>query len=752
MPTKKNNSSSTSKRVAGRAGNGAGRAVKGVGAALAPWWGDFLTGLNVCLGAIGGGLFWVLKKIGHFLITPRLWVRPSLAISPYVFVVALTVTFGILNLAMTLTPPENVDLWKVNRPASLLILDRDGNEIGVRGSYYGDPIQLDDLPPYVIDAFVATEDRRFFRHHGLDPRGLARATLTNLKAGSLREGASTITQQLARNLFLSSERSLNRKLLEAHLAVWLENRLSKEEILTLYLNRIYLGSGAYGIEAASQLYFSKPASALSLSEAALLAALPKAPSSLSPTSNLAGAQARAREVIDNLVETGLMDEKSAEIAKSTPPALNPHLVNDNYGYFTDYALIRAKDILGAFDQDLVIQTTMDSALQATASTIIKNAIDEKNIELGATQAALVAYNNEGELLAMVGGTAYEESQFNRAAQAHRQPGSSFKPFVYLAAIEYGLTPRALMIDQEVDVDGWQPKNYSGNYLGPIRLADAMAKSINTVSVQITEMVGRDKVIETARRAGIHSPMKAHPSIALGSMEVTLDEITAAYLPFARYGKAAHPIVITQIDTRQGETLYTAEQQQSDAQIMTKKNAKTMNHLLYQVIHEGTGRRADLGRRPAVGKTGTTNDWKDAWFIGYTAQITAGVWVGNDENTSMDHVTGGSLPAVIWRDFMKSAHASLPIKSIPGATPAVTYQTDQRLASFYNNLDQDFQTIAHGPGRIYGQPPREIWRSDYPVSEQDNRPEENKDDEGWVKGRPANEEEKRKPRRWFRFGH
>ncbi len=725
-----------------KTGHKARNKAKGLLLAAKPWWDDFWRGVAVTLHALGLGLFWLGKQIIHVIVTPRLWVRPSLFVSSYIFIGAYIATFGILQLTRTYTPPEDADFWKVNRPASITLLDRDGNEIGVRGSHYGDPVALDELPPFVIDAFVATEDRRFYRHHGLDPRGLARAALTNIKAGRMREGASTITQQLARNLFLTSERSLDRKLLEAHLAIWLENRLSKDEILTLYLNRIYLGSGAYGIEAASNFYFSKPAKELTLSEAAMLAALPKAPSTLSPVSNFDGALTRSWEVLDNLVEAAVIDPEMVALAKVNPPVLDPKIADNDFGYFLDYALIQAKKILGEFDSDIVITTTLDSALQKKAEETITAILDEDALALGAEQAALIAYNEKGDVIALVGGKSYEESQFNRATQAKRQPGSAFKPIVYLAAIEYGLTPRSLFIDQEVDVDGWQPTNYSNTYQGPVRLAEAMAKSINTVAVQVTEMVGRDTIIEAAKRLGIKSQMRSHPSIALGTMEVTLDELTSAYLPFARQGRAAQPHVIAQIVGRDGTMIYEMAEEPDPERIMTPQTSKTMNHLLFQVIHGGTGRRANLGRRPAVGKTGTTNDWRDAWFVGYTAQITAGVWVGNDENTEMDHVTGGSLPAVIWHDFMLAAHEGLPVKAIPGAKPAVSEAADQRLASFYGNLERDFSDLLYT-----------AYAREYPYQEGDplfddtyqpNQPDQ-------VKGRPANEDDKKKRRRWFRFG-
>ena len=621
------------------------------------------------------------------------WRRAILHGSSVGFACATLLFFGMFGLTRAYSPDENADLASINRPPSITILDHKGETIGFRGSHYGDPLLLADLPDFVIASFVSTEDRRFYRHHGFDPRGFARAMWTNIRSGRLREGASTITQQLARNLFLSSDKTVNRKLQELQLAFWLEARYSKDEILSLYLNRIYLGSGTFGIEAAANFYFSKSAKDLTLSEAALLAGLPKAPSTLSPTSNFDGAAKRSLEVIDNLVETKVIDRTTAEIAKLSLPTLDVRKLNTDFGYFFDHTIIEASTLLDGISSDMVITTTLDTELQRQALEAVQTELTDKALELGAEQAALISYRNDGSILAMVGGRSYEESQFNRATQAERQPGSAFKPFVYLAALEDGMSPSTLFIDQPTEVGKWKPRNYSKLYKGPMRMTEAMAKSINSIAVQISETVGRDKVVAAAKRMGITHPLKEHPSLALGSMEVTLEEITSAYLPFARGGMSITPYSITRIENRQGELLY-EYLPQPETQIVEPPINRDMTYLLHQVMLNGTGSRANLGRRQAAGKTGTTNDWRDAWLVGYTAQITTGVWIGNDENREMIKVTGGSIPAAIWRNYMLAAHKGLKNEPLPGARPAPSRSDELRLVEFYNGLQDDFRMAAY----------------------------------------------------------
>ncbi|MCA8887883.1 MAG: PBP1A family penicillin-binding protein, partial [Parvularculaceae bacterium] len=524
------------------------------------------------------------------------------------------------------------------------------------------------------------------------------------KSGGVREGGSTITQQLARNLFLTPEQSYTRKAKEALLALWLEGRYSKDEILSLYLNRIYLGAGAYGIESAAKTYFGKSARDVSLGEAAMLAGLPKAPSTLAPTLNPDGAQDRAFDVIDNLQETGEITAFEAREARKTPPVVTGGGEDEDFGYFFDYVSAKARDIAGPDAIDLVITTTIDQKLQRDAEAAVKQVLNVDAKLAGAGQAALIAYDTGGAVRAMVGGRSYVESQFNRATQAKRQSGSAFKPFVYAAAFENGLEPKTRFTDQPIDVDGWRPTNYGDTYAGPMRLTEAMAKSVNSVAVQVSERIGRRKVVEMAHRLGVKSDLPAVPSIALGAANVSLDELTAAYLPFARHGMSAEPYAILKIGDGLGGVIY-QHTDQTPEQLISDEVARDITHVLYQVVSNGTGKRASMGARAVVGKTGTTNDWRDAWFIGYSAQLVAGVWVGNDDNQAMNQITGGSTPAQIWKEFMTAAHQDLPKRPLDGAFPAATYADEGLLLNYYSDVSAGFARV-----RRDGDERRGGWRN------------------------------------------
>ncbi|MEO0879057.1 MAG: transglycosylase domain-containing protein [Pseudomonadota bacterium] len=644
---------------------------------------------------------------------------------------SLALGAGLAAAFLYFAPRDQIgaDLWAVNRLPSVIVLDRYGDEVAARGARYGEAVRIEDLPDHLVDAFLATEDRRFYNHMGVDIRGTMRAAFSNIKSGGVVEGGSTITQQLAKVLFLSPEQTYERKIREALLALWLEGHYEKNEILSLYLNRIYLGAGAYGIESASKTYFNKSASDVTLAEAVLLAGLPKAPSSLAPTQNPFGAESRAREVLDNLLETGAVTPFEARTARENPPVITSSNVDAGLGYFFDYVAAKAQEyaIARANDasdnsagdnsagdgsageknsgaaraqatirNDLIVSTTLDLRMQKAAEAAIAKAITTEAKLAGAEQAALVAYDADGALRALVGGVSYVESQFNRATQAKRQPGSAFKPFVYVAALENGVTTQTKFIDQPVDIDGWRPENYSGRFDGPMRLTEALAKSVNTIAVQITEQVGRKKVAEAAKRLGVKADVPAHPSIALGASNMTLEDLTAAYLPLARGGLSADPYAITKIVDQSGNIVF--ERDAAPAKrVLSAKVSRDMNHLLYQVMHNGTGGRAQLGRRAAVGKTGTTNDWRDAWFMGYTAQMTAGVWVGNDNFRGMEKITGGKIPAEIWRDFMLAAHQDLPRRPINGATPAVIHADEGALLSFYDDVARGLRTVRRDGG-------------------------------------------------------
>ncbi|MEM6414996.1 MAG: PBP1A family penicillin-binding protein [Pseudomonadota bacterium] len=627
----------------------------------------------------------------------RGWVTATLIESSFTAIslsfVAASAGLFVAIFILAPEPPKRADLWAVNRLPSVVMMDRNGKEIAARGARYGEAVSVDELPPYLVDAFLATEDRRFYKHHGVDLRGIARAVITNIRAGGITEGGSTITQQLAKNLFLSAEQSYLRKIEEAFLAIWIEGRYSKNEILSLYLNRIYMGAGAYGIESAAKTYFDKSVRDVTLAEAVLLAGLPKAPSALSPTQNPFGAQNRALEVLDNLLETTSISKEQAREAKLNPAKVAPPSQKSGTGYFFDMVHERAKKLVGPDQKDLVIYTTLDQEMQRAAEKAIANAINADAKAAGASQSALVAFDNAtGEMRALVGGRSYVESQFNRATMARRQPGSAFKPFVYAAALENGYTPQSRMVDQPIDIAGWKPTNYGDRFDGPMRLTEAMARSVNTIAVQISEEVGRNKVIRLARRLGIASPIPgAEAGIALGGFDATLEELTAAYVPFAGNGVAPPRHAIKRIEDNQANILW-EQPPLEETSFVSKKVAKDMTHLMYQVMASGTGKRARLGKRQAVGKTGTTNDWRDAWFIGYTAQITAGIWIGNDNYQPMNRITGGSLPASAWREFMLAAHDGLPLVKLSGAYVADRYEDLDARASFYRTLMSDFQRV------------------------------------------------------------
>jgi penicillin-binding protein 1A len=568
-----------------------------------------------------------------------------------------------------------------------------------RGAFNGVFVALSELPPQLPQAVIATEDRRFYHHFGMDVFGFARAIVVNLKAGRIVQGGSTITQQLAKNLYLSSERTILRKLRELMLAIWLEARLDKEDILAAYLNRVYLGDGTFGVEAASRRYFGKSIRHVSLAEAAMLAGLLKAPTRYAPTNNLPRSQARAAQVMQNMVDAGYVSPSQAKAALRSPAVPVAHKDGPSRArYFVDWVHELMPEWASRTQDDLIVFTTLDPAMQRQAEAAVEAALRQYGETRHARQAALIAYDRFGAVKAMVGGRSYTDSQFNRAVQAQRQPGSAFKPFVYLTALEQGLTPATRLADSPVSVDGWEPQNVTGRYQGEVTLKRALAESINTVAVKLSERVGRDKVRETARRLGVASPISAHPSLALGTSEVSLLELAAAYLPFANGGRGAGPFAVTEIRTRGGHVVY-RRQPWPDERIIAAAQLAAMNEMLSEVITGGTGKAARPGSRPAAGKTGTTQDYRDGWFVGYTADLVAGVWVGNDDNSPMRNVGGGDIPARVWRQFIVEASRDLPARPLRDADDGdliAAGEVLQRVVSWFRALT----------GQTAGQPPTE----------------------------------------------
>jgi penicillin-binding protein 1A len=550
------------------------------------------------------------------------------------------------------------------REPGIMVLAADGTTLAEQGAFFGDEVRVRELPDYVPNAVIAIEDRRYYSHFGVDPLGLMRAVYTNYKSGHLVQGGSTITQQLAKNLFLTPERTIWRKLQEVVLAVWLEARFSKEEILQLYLNRVYYGAGATGIEKAAQAYYGKSARDITLGEAAPMAGLLKAPANYSPLLHPQAAADRARLVINSMADTGAISEQEARDAIDQPAKAAASDYVPATQYIVDWVGEQLPDLVKTYSQSIVIETTIDPNLQAFAEKALRKRLNEDGAKLGVTQGALVVMDTSGAIRAMVGGKSYKRSQFNRVTKAKRQPGSAFKPFVFLAAVEQGYGPDSVEVDEPVRIGDWEPENYKQKYMGPVTLRKALALSLNTIAVKLVSYVGPGAVASVAHRLGIVSALGTDASIALGTSEVTLLELTSAFVPFANGGAPVVPYTINRITTREGVVLYERRGEGFGA-AMSSYDLGSMNEMLRAVVTSGTARRAQFGEFEIAGKTGTSQDYRDAWFIGYTSHLAGGVWAGNDDNSPTQKVTGGSIPAAVWKDVMERAHAGLTPQPLPG---------------------------------------------------------------------------------------
>jgi penicillin-binding protein 1A len=558
--------------------------------------------------------------------------------------------------------PDLSRLTAATRRPSITLVTGDGQILASYGDLYGKPVNLDELPPYLPDALLATEDRRFYSHFGVDPQGLLRAILADIRAGRLVQGGSTITQQLAKNIFLTPDRTVRRKGQELLLALWLEHSLTKQQILTLYLNRVYFGAGTYGVDAAARKYFGKPAAKVSPFEAAMLAGMMKAPSRYNPLNDPKIASDRAKQVLASMVDAGYMTDGDASraIAKGMAALKPPTAASGQY--YADWVLDQVSGYVNYVDRDLVVVTTIDARAQQAAEAVVSKTLSDADTDKNANQAALVAMSPDGAVRALVGGRDYGASQFNRATQSLRPPGSSFKLFVYLAGMESGMTPDDTMVDAPISVGNWRPSNYDDHYAGSVSLRDAFAHSLNSVAVQISEKIGHAKVIDAARRLGVTAALTDQASIALGASGVSLMEMTSAYAVLANRGYGVLPYGIVQILDAQGNVLY-KRSGSGPGQAVGAHAAAQMLDMMQAVVVSGTGRAAALDR-PVAGKTGTSQDYRDAWFIGFSAELTTGVWVGNDDNSPMNKVTGGSLPTRIWHDFMALALAGKPPQPLP----------------------------------------------------------------------------------------
>ncbi len=562
--------------------------------------------------------------------------------------------------------PQLPPLPQIRRQPQVTYVDRSGALLGVRGGRYGPPVDMTKLPAHVAAAFVAIEDRRFYSHNGVDPMGIGRAIVANLTEGRAAQGASTITQQLAKNLFLSSDQTLERKANEAVLAFQLEQKFSKRQILGLYLSRVYFGSGAYGIEAAAQRYFNKPAARLTVREAAILAGILKSPTNYNPLEKPEASAQRTRLVLDAMVETGALSPGDRAKALSATPRIWTSAPTAPAQYFVDWLSGQQRRLPSAPGQDMVVETTLDSAMETAAAEAARNTVARYQKQK-ASQAALVAMDGQGRVRAMIGGVDYRASPYNRATEARRQAGSAWKPFVYLTALEAGRVPDMVVVDEPVTIAGWTPRNYNPGYLGPITLQQAVAQSVNTVAARLADEVGRQNVAATARRLGIGSPINTDPAMALGTTLVSPLEMAQAYAVLSNGGAHVAAYGIERIRTTGGKVIY-QHKPPSAAAAVANPPLSDLNLMLRTVIAQGTGQRAAISGYDLAGKTGTTSDYKDAWFAGYSGNFAAVVWMGRDDAAPMGRITGGGAPAELWRWFMASALKRSPARNIPAGPP------------------------------------------------------------------------------------
>lgn len=598
----------------------------------------------------------------------------------------------------------SADSWAVpERAPNIRIVSSGGQLISNRGKSGGEAVSLRELPYFVPSAFVAIEDRRFYDHFGIDVIGLGSVALESIRAGSVTRGGSTITQQVAKNLFLTPDQTLGRKVQEALLAIWLEQTYTKDQILELYINRVNFGHEKYGIEAAAQFYFGKSARNLSLSEAAILAGSLQAPSRLNPRGRPELVKARQTLVLNAMAKEGYISATEASAATIDPGQAVRTRVVGAESYVADWVDSLMSSYLGEIKEDVVVYTTIDWDLQKQAEFVMKEAVAEKGQELGFSQGALVAMDVDGTVRALVGGVDYQKSQFNRAVTARRQPGSTFKTFVYLAGMEKGYSPDTIADDAPITINGWSPQNADGRFGGPMTLREALAKSRNTIAALLANDVGPQKVVEAAMRMGISSPLQAVPSIALGTQEVSLLELTAAYAPFANGGIGVIANVITRIETADGEVLYNSVAA-GPGRVVDPQVVAQMNDMLHAAVEIGTGKRAQLNGWPMAGKTGTSQKARDALFVGYTSRMVAGVWLGNDDDRATK-LSGGNVPVDIWSQFMAKAHEGIPVAELPGAfsQPGLLDEGLQPMDTQVNNppAERPRRTLVDLLGDIFG---------------------------------------------------
>jgi penicillin-binding protein 1A len=586
-----------------------------------------------------------------------------------------------LALAVPAFNETSDDDWLKKSELAVTFLDRYGNEVGARGIKHNDSIPLEEFPDHLIKAVLATEDRRFFEHFGIDIAGTARALTANARAGGVVQGGSSLTQQLAKNLFLSNERTIERKVKEAFLAIWLETRLTKNQILKLYLDRAYMGGGTFGVDAAAQYYFGKSARDVNLAEAAMLAGLFKAPTRFAPHVNLPAARARASTVLDNLIEAGFMTEGQVFGARRNPATAIDRRDERSPNYYLDWAFEEMKKLVDTLPKSVTervftVRTGLDTNIQREAEHAVENSLRQYGREYHAEQAAVVLMDVDGTVRAMVGGRDYGASQFNRATDALRQPGSSFKPYVYATALENGFKPTSIVRDQPICLGNWCPQNYGRSFSGAVTITQALARSINTIPIYLSLAIGngnakagRAKIIDTAKRMGLRHPLLDSSSLPIGAAEVTVLEHTSGYTAYPNGGRASAPHAILEVRSGAGEVVWRFERDaKKPEQVLKPQTASDINMILNQAVEAGTGRRSIVEGLKSAGKTGTTNAYRDAWFVGYTGNYVCGVWFGNDDYAPTNRMTGGSLPAMTWKQIMAYAHQGAEIKPLAGVAP------------------------------------------------------------------------------------
>ncbi|NIX76877.1 PBP1A family penicillin-binding protein [Microvirga terricola] len=610
---------------------------------------------------------------------------------------------GVVMLTFALPAFRATDSdWLRTQDLAVTFLDRYGQEVGRRGLRLDDSYKLSDFPDYLVKAVIATEDRRFYEHWGIDPVGTMRALMVNARDGGVVQGGSSITQQLAKNLFLTNERSLERKIKEAFLAAWLEFHLTKDEILKLYLDRAYMGGGAHGVVAAADYYFGKSAKDVTLAEAAMLAGLFKAPTRFAPHINLPAARSRANDVLHNMVDAGFLTEGQIQTARRNPATPVNRARESTPDFYLDWAFEQVKQLAAekklGNDRVLIVKTPLDPGLQRHAEKTLEDMLRQHGRAYHAGQGAIVVTDVDGGVRTIVGGRDYGQSQFNRATDALRQPGSSFKPFVYATALTVlpKLRPNSIVVDRPICLGNWCPQNYGRSFSGAVPLVSALARSINSIPVHLSvEMgkgnakVGRAFIIDMAKKMGLTHPLADSSSLPIGAAEVTPIDMAASYAVFANGGKRAAPYAAWEVRNSSGDVIFRHERDVVPEQVLQPRVVQDMNFMLNRVIEEGTGGRARLDGIPASGKTGTTNEYRDAWFVGFTGNLVASVWYGNDNHSPMNNMTGGTLPAMTWHEVMLAAHQNLELRPIPGLTPdngarvaSANSLTDQALSQSY----------------------------------------------------------------------